>query len=110
MLLILSSVIALAKEYIKEQQGQYKNSAAPKKILILLNWAAQISYVTCDLEDRLIIWEYYCVLLSTLNKIGNFPLQIFFCFSLHNVSGKTSHPYNTFLASTICFYMTIQLY
>lgn len=63
----------------KEQQGQCKNSAVLRKILILPNLAAQISYVTCDLEDTLIIWEYYCVL-STLNKIGNFPLQIFFCF------------------------------
>lgn len=110
MLLTLSSVTVLANEHTKEQQGQYKNSAVLRKILILLNLAAQISYVTCDLEDRLIIWEYYCVLLSTLNKIGNFPLQIFFCFSLHNVSGKTPHAYKTFLASTICFYMTIQLY
>lgn len=93
----------------KEQQRQCKNSAVLRKILILLNLAAQISYVTCDLEDRLIIWEYHCVLLSTLNKTGNFPLQVFFCFSLHYVSGKTTHAYKTFLVSTRCFYMTIIL-
>lgn len=80
MLLTLSSVIVLANEHTKEQQGQCKNSAVLRKILILPNLAAQISYVTYDLEDTLIIWEYYCVL-STLNKIGNFPLQFSFVFT-----------------------------
>lgn len=46
---------------MQKQQVQYRNSALLRKILILLNLAAQMSYVTCDLEDSLIIcfiWEY----------------------------------------------------
>lgn len=50
-----------------------RNSALLRKILIQLNLAAQISYITCELEDSLIIWEHWFVLLKTLNKSGNFP-------------------------------------
>lgn len=74
----------------QKQQGQYRNSAVLRKILILLNLAAQISYVRCDLEDSLIIREHYCVLLSTLNKNGNFPLQISFAF--HCIMSQERRP------------------
>lgn len=43
---------------MQKQQGQYRNSAVLREILILHYLAAQISYVTCDLEDSLIIWEH----------------------------------------------------
>lgn len=58
---------------MQKQHREYRNSVVLRKILIQLNLAAQISYITCELEDSLIIWEHLCVLLTTLNKNGKFP-------------------------------------